>query len=509
MTPVVHSRAVNRAWAVVGMATTVFYFSWLLQPQRAGVVALFVLLVLADLFNGFHAVSFWVTGLRTVRSRAFVGPERARVDVLVPTYNEPPEVLAPTIRAALAMRGASVRVIVLDDGARPGIRALARRLGAEYLARSRNEGAKAGNLNHALEYTAPGGAPLVCVFDSDHVPDPRFLEATLGYFTDERVALVQTPQVYGNTAEGWLTRGAAEQQAVFFGPICAGRDGYGASFCCGTNFVARRAALVRAGGFPVDSITEDIVLSARLVGLGYDIVYEPTPLSAGLGPADARSYETQQLRWATGCLELLFRRASLWRPLSWTQRWQYLVATSYWLTGWTVLIYLSLPILRLLFGWQVLDATADQFAIHFLPYFLVAIVNLGRFTNGAYTIAGLAMNWGSFAIHIRGTLRALGGRPLGFQVTPKQAVRAAAWRRYVPNLAGVGLLVVASAVGLARGFTPAAFNNVMFAVVDALLIGSIAGFAVLQNRGLAADAAPVAPVVGVIEPARADASEAA
>ena len=506
MTPVTHSRTVNRAWAVLGLAATAFYFSWLLQPGRAGIAVLFALLLAADVFNAFHAVSFWLTGLRTVRSRPFAAPERARVDVLIPTYNEPPDVIRPTVRAALAMRGGDVRVFVLDDGSRPAIRALAARLGAEYIARPEHEGAKAGNLNYALEHTADGGAPLVCVFDCDHVPQRDFLEATLGYFTDEQVGLVQTPQVYRNTDDGWLTRGAAEQQAVFFGPICEGRDGYGASFCCGTNFVARRDALARAGGFPMDSITEDIVLSTRLVGLGYEIVYEPTPLSAGLGPADAKSYETQQLRWATGCLELLFRRPALWRGLSATQRWQYLVATSYWLTGWTVLVYLSLPALRLVFGWQALDAQADEFAVHFLPYFLVAILNLGRFTNGAYTLAGLAMNWGSFAIHIRGTLRALAGRPGGFQVTPKRATRAPVWRRYVPNLVAIALLVVASVVGLARGMNPAGFNNVTFAAIDAVLVGSIAAFGALQNRRLGRG---LAPVVGVIEPQPRERSEVA
>lgn len=500
MTPTRTGRVAATLWPLAGVAAAVWYFAWLLQPGHAGVLVLFAALVAADLFNGFHAFSFWLTCLRRPRRRPFVAPEGAVVDVLIPTYNEPLEVLEPTVRGALAMRGADVRVHVLDDGERDAVATLASRLGARYVAREHHTGAKAGNVNHALRHTARDGAPLICVFDADHVPRPEFLERTLGFFCDPRLALVQTPQIYDNADLGPLTRGAAEQQAIFFGPICEGRDGYGATFCCGTNFIARRDALEAAGGFPEDSITEDIVLSTRLVGLGYDLAYVGEALSAGLGPEDAGAYITQQNRWATGCLDLLLRQRSLWRPLSWTQRWQYFVATSYWLTGWTILVYLSLPLVRLAFGWQPIDSSASAFATHFLPYFLVAIINLGRFGNGGYSLAGLAMNWGSFAIHVRATLTVVLGQRIGFAVTPKRARAGVPWRALAPNLLAAGVLVAASVGALARGIDPATFNTVVFALVGAVLVGLIVPFALRQARGVkvtAPDApATVAPVEG-------------
>jgi cellulose synthase (UDP-forming) len=487
VTPREPSRAITLVWAVAGLAAAAFYFGWLLQPERVGIAWLFGALVVADLFNAFHALSFWATCLRRPRERVRRAPARPpRVDVFIPTLNEPAEVLEPTIRAAAAMRGAHLRVIVLDDGGRLEIAALARRLGVQYLARTERGGAKAGNINHALRVTDRGGAPYVCVFDSDHVPRPQFLERTLPLFADERMALVQTPQVYANADRGPLTRGAAEQQAIFFGPICAGRDGFGAAFCCGTNFVARRATLDAAGGFPEDSITEDIVLSTRLIGLGCEIAYVGEPLADGLGPEDAKSYASQQLRWATGCLDLLLRRPSLWRSLSWAQRWQFFVATSYWLTGWTILVYLSLPVMRLLFGWQPIGADAEGFTLHFLPYFAVAIVNLARFTSGGYSIRGLLLNWGSFPLHIRATFRALLGRSRGFSVTSKSALSGVAWGALAPNVACVAVIASAVVVGLAGGVTPAIVNNVSFALLDAVLVGSLAALALRQSRVLRA-----------------------
>lgn len=480
MSPVPARPAVG--WTLAGVAASVYYFSWLLQPGRAGVLPLFVALVLADLFNGFHAFSFWLTCLRGGRARRSVLPEHATVDVFVPTYNEAVDVLEPTLRAALALRGADVRVHLLDDGCRPEAEALAKRLGVGYIVRPQHIGAKAGNINHALAATHDGGAQFIAVFDSDHVPVPAFLERTLGLFVDAAVGLVQTPQVYVNADLGLLTRGAAEQQAIFFGPICTGRDGFGSAFCCGTNFVVRRDALQAAGGFPEDSVTEDIVLSTRLIGLGYEIAYVPEALSAGLGPEDAAAYVSQQTRWATGCIELLLRRRSLWKPLSWVQRWQYAVATSYWLTGWTLLVYVSLPLLRLLFGWQPVGASATEFATHFLPYFVIAVVNLGRFTGGRYTVVGLAMNWGSAWIGIRSTITVLLGKRIAFAVTPKHAQGTPALRPFAVHLALAGILVAASAAALIRGADAAVLNNIVFAAIDAALLSAIAAFSWTQAR---------------------------
>ncbi|MBJ7470157.1 MAG: glycosyltransferase [Solirubrobacteraceae bacterium] len=487
------SRAVTLSWAIAGVAATAYYLGWLLDGDRVGFVPLFALLVIADAFNGFHALSFWATCLRRPKKRPFdvaISAARPRVDVFVPTYNEPVDIVAQTLTAARAMRGADVRVYLLDDGRRPEMAALAASLGADYLARATNAGAKSGNINHALEVTRDGGADYIAVFDCDHVPQRGFLERTLGYFDDARLGMVQTPQVYGNVGAGALTAGSSQQQEIFFGPICQGRDGFDSAFCCGTNFVVRREALDEAGGFPEDSITEDIVLSTTLVGLGWDISFLAEPLTAGLGPEDAKSYVSQQLRWATGCIDLLFKRPQVWKPLSWVQRWQYFVATSYWLSGWTIIAYLTMPVAVLLFGLQPVNADGLQFVQHFLPYFLISIVNLGRFTVGGYGISGLAMNWGSFPIHIRATVRVLTGRVGGFAVTSKEALAGSPWKPFRANIAiAVGLLVVI-AIGLARtGLTAPTVNNAAFALLNGGLVVMIVGLAANQARAVRRSAA--------------------
>jgi cellulose synthase (UDP-forming) len=190
---------------------TVWYFAWLLRPVHVGNPALYGLLVFCELFNVLQAIGFWWTCIHG-RIRPSIAPSVStdtEVDVLVPVYTEPLDVVIPTIQAAVAMRGARVNVYVLDDAGRPELAALAARCGAHYICRSEHRGAKAGNLNHALQRTH---SPFVAVFDCDHVPDERFLEATLGYFKDDEVGYVQTPQYYANAGANHLAAAAWSQQ---------------------------------------------------------------------------------------------------------------------------------------------------------------------------------------------------------------------------------------------------------------------------------------------------------
>lgn len=355
----------------LNIVLAVWYFEWLLRPGRVGNPLLFGLLIAAELFNLVQAVGFWWTTLHG-RDRdpapQWSGP-LPRVDVLIPVYNEPLDVVAPSVYAAVKLRGAHVRVHLLDDAGRDDLAELARRAGASYQRRSGNHGAKAGNLNHALRRT---DAPFVVVFDCDHVPDQRFLEHTLGFMAQDDVAYVQTPQYYANAGRGTLASAAWSQQALFFGGIARGKDGLNAMFCCGTNVLFRRAALDSAGGFPEGSLTEDFELSVVLHEQGWRSIYVNEVLAQGLGPEDMASYVSQQQRWARGCLSAL--PLLIKAELPWHVRQQYLLSSMFFLSGWTFALYMALPVIRIFCGDQPLaGATADQFLVHFAPYFCVSL----------------------------------------------------------------------------------------------------------------------------------------
>jgi cellulose synthase (UDP-forming) len=142
-----------------------------------------------------------------------------------------------------------------------------------YIARTTNEGFKAGNLRHAMERTS-GAFIVIC--DADTRPFPTLLARTLGHFRDPKVAWVQTPQWFYDLPEGerlqaYLTRRAGcvagwigqgierlvgevrlgadpfvNDPQMFYDVIQRRRNRGNAAFCCGAGSIHRREAVMEA-----------------------------------------------------------------------------------------------------------------------------------------------------------------------------------------------------------------------------------------------------------------------
>jgi cellulose synthase (UDP-forming) len=203
-------------------------------------------LVIAETYSYIDA---WLFGLTLwklkQRGEPPPPPPNATVDVFITCYNEPVEIVRETAIAARDIRYPH-RTYLLDDGNSPAMRAMAKEIGIGYLVRSeewkgKQRHAKAGNLNNALCHT---NGEFVLVLDADQIPSPHILDRTLGYFADERVALVQTPQWFYNVPPD---DPLGSQAPLFYGPIMQGKDGWNAAFFCGSNAVLRREALMQIG----------------------------------------------------------------------------------------------------------------------------------------------------------------------------------------------------------------------------------------------------------------------
>lgn len=248
---------------VLGVNYVVWRWLWSLNWAAWWIA---VPLVMAETYSLIDVALFSLAAWRSRGSKDASPPPAAdlAVDVFITTYNEDPELVMATVRAAIAIRYPH-RTWVLDDGARPRIRTEAEQLGAGYISRGREwdgkpRHAKAGNLNNALQQTQ---GEFFLVLDADQVPYPEILDSTLGYFDDDRVALVQTPQWFGNVP---ANDPLGSQAPLFYGPIMQGKDGWNAAFFCGSNAVLRREALMRLGitGYVAD--TERRVHKAFAVG---------------------------------------------------------------------------------------------------------------------------------------------------------------------------------------------------------------------------------------------------
>lgn len=315
-----------------------------------------------------------------------------RVDVLIATYNEEEAILARTIVGALGIDFPGMRVWVLDDGRRPWLEALCAAKGAHYLTRPDNLHAKAGNINHALDFLRdqPDPPEFVAVFDADFVPQREFLWRTIPLFHNASIGVVQTPQHFFNRdpIQSNLLVGHVwpDEQRFFFDHVLASKDAWGAAFCCGTSSVVRLRALEACGGhFPTESVTEDFLLTLELDRRGWRTIYLNERLSAGLAPEGIKEYLTQRGRWCLGLMQIL---RSQWGPLSrgrlsLAYRIGLVDAFLYWGGSYLFkLLCLLTPIVYWFTGVTVGTASAGEAISHFLPYYAAVMVTLYWATGG-------------------------------------------------------------------------------------------------------------------------------
>jgi cellulose synthase (UDP-forming) len=415
---------VTRAVAVLALTATAVYLVWRAVATIDLAVwwlsiPLYVLELHAAVGLGLYTFSLW-----DVHAGPRARPVREsplRVAVLIPTWNEPPEVLAPTIAAAVALQPAH-ETWILDDGDRPHIARLAGDLGARYLRRTDRRHAKAGNLNHALEVV---DADIIAVLDADHVARPNFLINTLGYFDDQRVALVQTPQDFYNLESFEHSRTAARdgfnEQSLFYRAILPGKNRWQAAFWCGTNALLRVSALKGVGGVATGTLTEDIHTTIRLHTKGWRTVYHNEVLARGLAAASAGQYLLQRHRWGTGAMQVLRANNPLTvRGLTLPQRLAYAFTLLGWFDAWRSLGYLLVPIVVLVSGAVPIRAPLGTFAVAFAATFTLqqlALWLLGRGWQRPWL--AILFDLVRLPSNLAATMTLLGRRAGHFQVTPK------------------------------------------------------------------------------------------
>ncbi len=168
----------------------------------------------------------------------------------------------------------------------------------EYIHRSERTGYKAGALSEALK-TAKG--EFISIFDADFIPNPGFLKNSIHYFSDPKVAVVQTRWDHLNRDDSLLTR----TQAIFLDGhfaiehVARNRSDRFISFN-GTAGTWRKVAIEESGGWRHDTLTEDLDLSYRAQLKGWKFVFLPE-LTAPAGlPPEMSAFKAQQFRWTKG-----------------------------------------------------------------------------------------------------------------------------------------------------------------------------------------------------------------
>ena len=301
--------------------------------------------------------------------------EAPLVDVLICTYNESLQLLEKTIIAStqMAYPKNKFKVYVCDDGRRDELKALCKKYGVNYITREDNQGAKAGNINNALKYIK---GDLFLVLDADMIPKKEFLQKTIGYFEDENLAFVQTPQCYYNKDmyQSNLKKYIPNEQDFFMRDVQEARAYRGAVLHVGTNAVFRRKFIDEIGGYPTCSITEDMAVGMLLQAKGYDSIFINKVLVLGLSASTFGELVKQRDRWCRGNIQV-FKHYNpfILKGLTPAQRICYVDGVLYWFSNLIKMFYIIVPILFLSTGIHFVESGFAELLNMTIPYILVQI----------------------------------------------------------------------------------------------------------------------------------------
>ncbi len=168
--------------------------------------------------------------------------------------------------------------------------------------RKNRQGYKAGALAEGLQVCK---GTFIAIFDSDFVPHPNYLRQMIpALLADEKLAFVQARWGHLNTSHSVLTQAQSigidghfmiEQSTRAF-------NGFFMNFN-GTAGVWRKAAIIDAGGWQSDTLTEDMDLSYRCQLVGWRASFLADVVVPAELPETYTAFKSQQFRWAKGSIQ--------------------------------------------------------------------------------------------------------------------------------------------------------------------------------------------------------------
>lgn len=392
----------GKIWFFLNMFFTIMYLVWrtfFTIPFEYGIVSVVagIGLLIVEVLGMVEAFVHFAN-MYSVEDYPF--PENVpldafpHVDIFIATYSEEPELLYKTIRGCTRMKypdPEKVHIYLCDDGRRPEMRALAEKLGVNYLDRPDNAGAKAGNLNNALAHST---SPYVVTFDADMIPRSNFLMQTMPYFVDAelrnrdlpdedkiKLGFLQSPQSFYNLDlfqfNLYSEARIPNEQDYFYKDIQVARTKTNSVIYGGSNTVLSREALEAIGGFFTGAITEDFATGILIEKKQYVSLGTGQPLASGLSPQDLKDLVQQRTRWARGVIAT-GRKMHIFSAsqLNFSQKMNYWASIWYWYAPLKRLIYIMSPILYAAFGFMVFKCTLPQVLVFWLPMYISSNISL-------------------------------------------------------------------------------------------------------------------------------------
>lgn len=276
----------------------------------------FFLLVILCLF-GLHRFSMVLRWFK-YRNYKPATPKRynelPQVTVQIPLYNE--RLVAKRIVDSIVLLDYPVdrlQIQIVDDSNDDTSELIAERvkhyqqqgINIDHVQRTNRQGFKAGALKEAM---SSASGEFIAIFDADFIPNPNTLLKSIHYFTQPNVAMVQLRWEHLNRRSSLLTKTQAIMLDAHFALEqqirCASEMLFNFN---GTAGIWRTSAIIDAGHWSADTLTEDLDLSYRAQIAGWKMLYLNDVTCPGELPADMNAFKTQQYRWAKGGVQVMMK----------------------------------------------------------------------------------------------------------------------------------------------------------------------------------------------------------
>jgi poly-beta-1,6-N-acetyl-D-glucosamine synthase len=289
---------------------------------------------------------------------------RSGVTILIPAYNEA-ESLGETLRSVREQTFPPAEVIVIDDCSTDGTAAIAREAGVRVVRTPANLGSKASAQNYALPLVA---TEYTLSIDADTSLAPDALERAMEAFDDPGVDAACGFVLPRHVRTIW-ERGRYIEYLFAFTFYKQVQDFYGAPMIASGCFsVYRTEALVTLGGWPGETVAEDMDLTWRLLKAGRGVRFVTESISYPIEPSSYAFLQRQLRRWSHGYVQNV---GAHWRDVLDVPFLRSTVAVTMWDALFASLAFLVLiPLAALVFGepWLLLAYVLD------LPALLIPIM---------------------------------------------------------------------------------------------------------------------------------------
>jgi len=268
-----------------------------------------------------------------VRPRRYPAYADQKIAVLIPCFNEQPELVERSIRSVFAATG-SKQVVVIDDGSTNGVLPRLRELAAEFPITlhvfPENRG-KREALHYAVTHLIDDDAEYVATIDSDTVIDEQAFARLCAPLGAPGIAASTGNVLLLNEKRNLLTRAVGAYYWIGLNIHKQAQSVIRSVVCCSGCLSAYRADVMReiiddfaSQVFLGEKCThsEDRHLTNLVLRRGLGVVYVSEAISWTETPYTVRSFAKQQLRWKRGYVRESFLTLSYgWRikKLLWLQ----------------------------------------------------------------------------------------------------------------------------------------------------------------------------------------------